>query len=56
MSSVELMNVVDDAFVFPNATVVGETKFVPVIVTCVPVVPELGDMPLIVGGPEEDEL
>jgi hypothetical protein len=30
---VELTNVVDDAFVFPNATVAPETKFVPAIVT-----------------------
>jgi hypothetical protein len=50
------MGVVDAAFVFPNVTVVPETKFVPVIVTCVPEVPEFGDTLLIVGGPEEDEL
>ena len=47
---------VEDAGLLPKVTVSADTKLVPVIVTCVPGAPEVGDTLVIVGGPVEDEM
>jgi hypothetical protein len=44
------------AFVLPKATVSADSKFEPVIVTCVPAGPDVGETLTIVGAPVEDEV
>ena len=53
---VALTKVVGVALVLPKETTSAEPKFVPVIVTWVPGVPEAGEMFVIVGAPVDDDV